>query len=192
MQLIDIQDTTAPTFVEELPQDSFAECSDIPEAPELTAIDNCGTATVTFTETEIPGDCANKYSLIREWVATDACGNETSHTQTIRLACEIEVFNAVTPNGDGINDIFSLKGIDCYPNNNVKIFNRWGKKVFEANDYDNSSRAFDGISSKGGTIYTDDTLPTGTYFYILQYEFTGDGNHSRPIQQSGYLYIQAN
>jgi gliding motility-associated-like protein len=192
VQTITVQDTTAPTFVGELPQDSFAQCSSIPEAPQLTAMDNCGSVEVTFMETEIPGDCTNRFTLMREWVATDACGNETVHTQNIQLACEIEIFNAVTPNGDGANDVFFLKGIDCYPNNNVKIFNRWGVKVFEVNDYDNSFRAFDGISDARATINTDNRLPSGTYFYILEYEFTDNGGAFRPIQQSGYLYLQGN
>ncbi|MEM9144033.1 MAG: gliding motility-associated C-terminal domain-containing protein, partial [Bacteroidota bacterium] len=192
MQTITVQDTTAPTFVGELPQDGFAQCSSIPEAPELTAMDNCGTVEVTFTETEIPGDCTNRFTVMREWVATDACGNETVHTQNIQLACEIEIFNAVTPNGDGANDIFFLKGIDCYPDNNVKIFNRWGVKVFEVNDYDNAFRAFDGISDARATIDANSRLPSGTYFYVLEYEFRDNGGTSRPIQQSGYLYLQGN
>jgi hypothetical protein len=71
-QIIDVQDTTGPVFVETLPEDTYANCDGIPVAPTLTAIDNCGAATVTYTETEVEGDCSNRYSLIRKWTATES------------------------------------------------------------------------------------------------------------------------
>ena len=188
VQTINVEDTTAPVFVEALPQDGFAECDTIPEVAILTATDNCGAVTVDFTETEVPGNCSSQYSLVRTWTATDECGNETSHTQTLQLTCPLTVYNAVSANNNGQNDIFLLEGIDCFPNNQVEIFNRWGIKVFEANGYDNLNKVFKGYSDGRLTIARDEKLPTGTYFYILQYQFTGSGQ-SRTIQQSGYLYL---
>ena len=85
VQTISVQDTTAPTFNESLPADITVECEDLLDAENLTATDNCGDATVTLTETINSGSCDNDYTLIRTWVAQDACGNETSHTQTITV-----------------------------------------------------------------------------------------------------------
>src|SRR5690606_14312509 len=53
------------------------------------------------------------------------------------LPCAIVVYNAVTPNGDGINDYFKIdnSNSDCAENIHVEIFNRWGVKVFETNNY---------------------------------------------------------
>ncbi|MDH7912674.1 gliding motility-associated C-terminal domain-containing protein [Winogradskyella sp. SYSU M77433] len=85
VQTITVQDTTAPTFNESLPADITVECEDLLDAENLTATDNCGDATVTLTETINSGSCDNDYTLIRTWVAQDACGNETSHTQTITV-----------------------------------------------------------------------------------------------------------
>src|SRR5690606_22377254 len=51
--------------------------------------DNCGNATVTFDETRVDGDCDNNFTLTRVWTATDACGNETIHTQTITVNDDI-------------------------------------------------------------------------------------------------------
>ncbi len=64
--------------------------------------------------------------------------------------------NIITPNGDGLNDFFVIKGLtsDAYPNNQLVIYNRWGKVVYESNNYQNN---FDG---KG--------LPDGVYFYIFK------------------------
>ncbi|MCF6280417.1 MAG: hypothetical protein L3J14_08730, partial [Flavobacteriaceae bacterium] len=50
-QTITVEDTTAPTFNEALPTNATVECDNVPAAETLTAADNCGTATVTFTET---------------------------------------------------------------------------------------------------------------------------------------------
>ncbi|WMI65008.1 gliding motility-associated C-terminal domain-containing protein [Aestuariibaculum sp. YM273] len=84
-QTITVQDTTPPTFVEALPADTIVECDAVPTAETLTADDNCGTATVTFSEVRTDGDCPSSYSLARTWTATDECGLETVHTQTITV-----------------------------------------------------------------------------------------------------------
>ncbi len=83
-QKVSVQDTTAPTFVEEvLPADVTAECNNIPEAATLTATDNCGTATVSYKEVKsnVSESCPNNYTLTRTWTATDLCGLTTTHTQ---------------------------------------------------------------------------------------------------------------
>ncbi|TJY34024.1 gliding motility-associated C-terminal domain-containing protein [Pontimicrobium aquaticum] len=84
-QTITVQDTTAPTFVEALPENVTVECDAVPTTETLTATDNCGDATVTFNETRNDGDCESNYTLVRTWTATDACGLETVHTQTITV-----------------------------------------------------------------------------------------------------------
>ena len=80
-----IQDTTAPTFVETLPQDQTVTCGNVPPAATLTATDNCGNPTVSFNETRTDGACASDYTITRTWTATDECGNELVHTQTIYI-----------------------------------------------------------------------------------------------------------
>ncbi|WP_428231504.1 Ig-like domain-containing protein [Flavobacterium sp.] len=109
------------------------------------------------------------------------------------LACEtVLVHNAFSPNGDGINDIFTIDGIDdttCYPENNVEIYNRWGILVFETNNYNNTSNAFDGTSRGRTTIKQSDGLPTGTYFYILNYKSLDGNNVIQNNKKDGYLYL---
>ena len=189
-QTITVQDTTAPVFTGDLPQDGFADCDAIPEPAVLTASDNCGTVTIDFEENEVIGDCSCRSALIRTWTATDNCGNSSTYTQTIDLACQIKVWNAVSPNGDGKNDTFLLEGIDCYPKNTVQIFNRWGVKVFETNEYNNADKVFSGYSEGRSTISRNELLPTGTYFYVIKYEYSYDGmNGIKNIEKSGYLYI---
>ncbi|MGS2741647.1 DUF7507 domain-containing protein, partial [Sinomicrobium sp. M5D2P17] len=99
--------------------------------------------------------------------------------------CTIEVFNGVSPNGDGLNDIFKIQGIECYPDNTVEIYNRWGVKVYDVRGYDNNSRVFRGYSDGRATLNQGKRLPTGTYFYVLKYR-TENGS----VQDtSGYLFI---
>lgn len=72
------------------------------------------------------------------------------------IGCEVTVGNIFTPNGDGKNDFFELKNIEQYPNNRVKIVNRWGKKIYDQGGYNNSTKNFDGKN-----------LPEGIYFYMI-------------------------
>ena len=100
---------------------------------------------------------------------------------------EFEIFNGITPNGDGLNDFFEIRGIAEFPANNVKIFNRWGVLVFETDGYNESDNVFRGVSDGRATIQQGDELPTGTYFYILT--FTGEENPEGRGAYNGYLYI---
>ncbi len=109
------------------------------------------------------------------------------------LGCgTIEVHNAFTPNGDGINESFVIDNIDdtvCYPENTVQIYNRWGVLVYETKNYNNLTNFFDGFSSARATISEPSGLPTGTYFYILTYssvDLVGDTEINR---KEGYLYL---
>jgi gliding motility-associated-like protein len=97
---------------------------------------------------------------------------------------DVIVYNAVSPNGDGVNDTFHIEGIKEYPDNTVEIYNRWGVKVYETKSYNESDNMFRGYSEGRSTINKGEKLPTGTYFYILRYNKDGNG-----IDKSGYLYI---
>ena len=102
--------------------------------------------------------------------------------------CKIEVFNAITPNGDGENDTFYIRGLECYPKNTVEIYNRWGVLVYSADGYNNNSVVFKGISEGRVTVKQAEGLPTGTYYYILKYlDSSGSGQN-----KAGYLYLNNN
>ena len=73
------------------------------------------------------------------------------------------VYNAVSPNNDGFNDYLIIGNIESYPENRFTLFNRWGDKVFEIDNYDNKERVFRGKTNVGG----EKILVNGTYFYTL-------------------------
>lgn len=65
--------------------------------------------------------------------------------------------NAISPNGDGINDTWKLPGIESYPAANVQVYTRAGQKVFDSTGY---ATPFNGV-------YNGKTLAAGTYYYII-------------------------
>ena len=86
-QNIFIFDSESPTFTTLfLPRDITVDCGAIPLPVELSAVDNCSTPQVTFSESSLSeSGCNSGQMIIRTWIATDACGNSTSHTQTITV-----------------------------------------------------------------------------------------------------------
>lgn len=75
---------------------------------------------------------------------------------------EIIVYNAVAPNSSGDNRYMRIAGLP--EKNKVSIFNRWGDRVFEADNYDNNpgGNAFRGLNDNGKA------LASGTYFYLIE------------------------
>ncbi|MDN6317555.1 MAG: gliding motility-associated C-terminal domain-containing protein, partial [Lactococcus lactis] len=109
------------------------------------------------------------------------------------LPCEVIVYNAVTPNNDGVNDFFRIDKVNnnCIKELNVKIFNRWGVKVFESSNYGEGGNVFRGFSEGRVTLNQDKQLPTGTYFYVLEHDYdTDDG--VKHHKEAGYLYLNGN
>lgn len=101
---------------------------------------------------------------------------------------DIIIYNGVTPNNDGVNDYFQIVNIQNFPNNNVKIFNRWGAKVFETRNYDTVDNVFVG-RSEGKLTVGNGLLPTATYYYIITYDtITSDGSIQRK-NEAGFLYL---
>ncbi|MGB6153194.1 MAG: gliding motility-associated C-terminal domain-containing protein [Pricia sp.] len=98
---------------------------------------------------------------------------------------EVEVFNIVTPNDDGVHDYLMISGLEIRPNNSIQILNRWGMLVYESESYDSSGNHFNGTSQARATMGKDEKLPVGTYFYIFNYEDI-DGSFKT---LSGYLYL---
>jgi gliding motility-associated-like protein len=71
----------------------------------------------------------------------------------------VEIPTGFTPNGDGKNDFFEIRGIENYSDNVLVVYNRWGSKVYEKSGYAND---WEGTGDSG------QPLPEGTYFYIFK------------------------
>jgi len=101
---------------------------------------------------------------------TDPAGNiSVPQTDQIRKVPAAQVFpQGFSPNGDGVNDVWILPGIEAFPDNGVTIFNRYGTVVWEIKGYDNIVRVFDGSSNASG-VNSSAGLPDGTYFYVVTF-----------------------
>jgi gliding motility-associated-like protein len=109
----------------------------------------------------------------------DVFGECVQQQLEIKVIGELEIYNAVSPNGDELNDTFKIQYIDLLPDtqkNKVTIYNRWGSKVFEVENYNNTTNVFKGFNDNGNE------LPSGTYFYKIAF----DGRKS----ETGYLVIK--
>ena len=84
----------------------------------------------------------------------------------------------LSPNGDQLNDLWILQNTAQYPDLEVKIFNRWGGLVYEAQPYAND---WNGWSIKGSP---DGPLPAATYFYYI------DTHKKSQDPYKGYIEIQ--
>ncbi len=356
IQVITIEDTVAPSFVEALPQDITVACNEVPEADVLTALDSCEPdIEVTFLEiVSNDANCALGYTITRTWTASDCAGNTVDHTQIITIpptgpivagpyeeeitilcgdvvpdapvlnftggcgdyevvfneeiekssdsddfmiirtwdvtdSCdntasfeqlifvlqpqlqevtidicveeeainlldylpegfdangefmvlegdatingsmfdpldhqpgeykiaytslggeckyyvdftvivntdcvpcgrdEIEISKAITPNGDGVNDTFEIRGVEfCQFTFDVVLFNRWGNKVAEVMDYQNTW----GGEAPDGSFGSSGMLPAGTYYYIIYATDTETGNTLEPL--NGFIYLGSN
>ena len=83
-QVIEVVDNTAPEFTF-VPSDYTAECDEELVFDDASATDNCGSVTVTVDEVTNETECAQEYSIVRTFTATDACGNSSTATQTITV-----------------------------------------------------------------------------------------------------------
>ena len=106
-------------------------------------------------------------------------------TVTITNDADLEFYNAISTDEGSQNNGFIIKNIDLYPDNNLKIFNRYGVLVYEKDGYTNTD-PFKGISTGRATVNKDGKLPQGTYYYVLEYT---DGQNQKQ-QKAGWLYIK--
>ncbi|MFK2821155.1 gliding motility-associated C-terminal domain-containing protein, partial [Flavobacteriaceae sp. LMIT009] len=146
-------------------------------SPQNTSIEISESGSINVSESQPSGDYEFKYEI------NASCESIQVHIKILGdvLPCvgcgsvyfddeENLISTALTPNGDGNNDTFNA-GIDqetfratCITTS-IQIFNRWGVKVFESQDYKNNWNG----SAPSNSIGSSGTIPSGTYFYVIRY-----------------------
>ncbi len=86
-------------------------------------------------------------------VTQNSCPVAPTVDSILVQSCLIIIPNIITPNGDGENDVFKIKGLESFRNSQLFIYNRWGKLIYKNNDYK---------SDWDGGSHAD-----GVYFYVL-------------------------
>lgn len=98
-------------------------------------------------------------------------------------ADSLEIYNALSTNGDGLNDVLVIRNVNLYPDNNIVIYNKWGVVIYQATGYGQNNKFFRGkVNTKGKD---EETVSTGTYYYVFKYKDKKD------VEKTvvGYLYI---
>jgi gliding motility-associated-like protein len=131
----------------------------------IVTINNDGTISYNVNSTLFCGTDTISYVICDVY---DACD---SAVVLVEVECFLEVLipEGFSPNGDGVNDFFEILGLEDYRENKLTVFNRWGHKVYEAENYLNDWGGW----SDGPLTLGDGILPKGTYFYVLD---LGDGS----------------
>lgn len=142
---------------------------------DATVID--GTPGYTFvwsngeTTEDINGlDAGVVYSVIVE----DAQGCLAEASIELTQPRDLELPSAFSPNNDFSNDTYVIRGIDAYPNNTFKVFNRWGNLVYETSGYNNTW---------GGENMSGELIPDGVYYVLLDI-------NSKEIERQTYVHIK--
>ncbi len=123
------------------------------------------------------GGHTGSFKLVYE--VQDADGLTAQGTVTINVSPgDLEFPEVFTPNGDNWNETFVIVGLGNYPNNSLRIFNRWGNTVYKMKNYDNTWDGHGNVSAQ----FSNHKLPPGTYYYVLTIE-----NGSK---HTGYIYLR--
>ncbi|WP_423818377.1 gliding motility-associated C-terminal domain-containing protein [Salinimicrobium sp. TIG7-5_MAKvit] len=139
--------------------------------PDQTDTDGDGLGDIIDTDDDGDGildeddNCPLTYNPGQEDIDKDGVGDVCDTTQ-------IHVSEAMTPNGDGINDTWRVVNIENHSNSLVIIYNRWGKEIFRQSAYQND---WDGT-------YNGDALPESSYYFQIYL----DGKN---LDKDGWLYI---
>lgn len=91
----------------------------------------------------------------------------------LQLTSNLDQPLLLTPNGDNVNDILVIPGVDAFPNNELTIVNRWGDVVYKAKPY---------MNDWGGEGMNGNLLTQGTYYYILR-------NVGAQLPEGGHIVI---
>lgn len=105
-----------------------------------------------FLKTANPG--TGIHTSIGVNVLSDMTSNGGWFTKYAGLGGELLIPNLFTPNGDGTNDVFEIRGIEQFAINDLVIVNRWGNEVFKQTNYRNT--------------WNGTGLNEGTYYYVLR------------------------
>lgn len=132
------------------------------------------TPTILLNDPAIANPTTVSLSTTTLFYFTVTDGQENSSTDSVIIYVDsissyeqcnpLMFYNTFTPNKDGVNDSWTIKNANKYPNNYIEIYNRSGKLLYKASGYN---------SDWNGT-YSGDDLPAATYYYIFD---PGPGNN---------------
>lgn len=112
--------------------------------------------------------------------AFQVCPVATGSMVFTGVYCTYNIPNVVTPNGDNRNDRFHVEFMEFFPDTRLRIYDRWGKLVFEQENYDQYQASTGTLDNPGGWDPADEN--DGTYFYELSIP-------SADVIETGYIQV---
>lgn len=130
--------------------------------------------------------CENDIGCTSEYTAVTVEVNTYNEAECARIYKNISISQFISPDGDGKNDVWIPSDVleycdKCGKKATIRLFNRWGAKVYEKENSQLPEEAFDGYSSNSLDFNDGKLLPNGTYFYIIEIEDREE--------LTGYIYL---
>ncbi|WP_295719297.1 cadherin-like beta sandwich domain-containing protein [Mucilaginibacter sp.] len=145
----------------------------------VTAEDGVTTRTYTVVINKVTSSNA-PLTLALHTLYDDNSAGIAKKSNNITNSYDIIVHQAVSPNGDGLNDYLNIEGIEKYADNHLSIMNAAGALVYDVKGYGSNGNLFDGHSNKSGSLQKP-----GTYYYSLEYK---DGAETK--RKTGYIVLK--
>lgn len=115
----------------------------------------------TLTDSTISNPVAfptTSTSYVYYVIGSNSCIGRDTVIVTVMDPIQFNIRNVLTMNGDNYNDFWNITGIQYFPQTDVKVFNQYGKLVYENKDYKNNWNG----------DFKGNKLPNGTYYYVVQ------------------------
>ena len=103
--------------------------------------------------------------------------------------CTATVYNALSVNGDGLNETLIIENVEYFPENELIVYNRNGRVVFKTSNYGVNGNFFKGYSNSNSSLGNAKLLPMGTYFYKFSFIRPLDG---KLITTNGFINLVTN
>ncbi|MCR9016836.1 DUF7507 domain-containing protein [Aquiflexum gelatinilyticum] len=146
---------------------------DIAENAVILEIEEILPGEIVTLEIEVTAEVVADVTNIADVISNEKDSNDLDNQASVsHRQLEFLIPNAFSPNGDGINEEWVVKGLlDIYPNNKLVIVNRLGVEVFRTDNYKND--------------WSGQGVGEGTYFYQL----TLSGQDGKEEVFTGYLTV---
>ena len=139
---------------------------------------NAPTGGTAYNNTDVLVDGTIYYGVS---VGISGCESAVRLVVKITICTDVVIPDGFSPNNDGINDTFEIPNLAIlFPNFKLEIYNRYGSLVYTGNI---NKANWGGTTTESGLNLGDKLLPTGVYFYILDFK---DGT-KKAIQGRVYL-----
>ena len=120
-----------------------------------------------YTYTHIAGEALGTVTAVVVDLVSTCQASTTIEVAGFMNADCVDIPQGLSPNGDGVNDCLVLDHLEASDDIvKAEIYNRYGVKVFELNDY---TSQWCGQNASSGNSDSNELLPVGTYFYVIQF-----------------------